>query len=105
MTGSIYSLTGGFWSLISWYKHRIAVTHELLSTSQLLNRDRFVAEHGQLHLAAEFQSGQYVGLDNHSIYAITTNNGTDSITITQPVGNLFFGCNNSVIENSKPSNL
>ncbi len=87
MNGGTYSLTGGFWALIS-----------------------VVQTPGQPNLTIKFvgpdsvvvywpNTGSYLLQQNSNLapgswattgYTITTANGTNSITITSPAGNLYF---------------
>ncbi len=87
MTGGGYSLTGGFWSLSA-----VVQTPGLpkLTIS-------FVGPHGVV--VAWPNTGSYTLQQNAnpasttwatSGYTISTANGTNSITITPPTGNLFF---------------
>jgi hypothetical protein len=87
MTGGNYSLTGGFWALIS-----------AVQTPGLPNLTiTFV---GPNSVVVSWPStGSYTLQQNSNLaggswttsgYSITTANGTNSITITPPTGNLFF---------------
>ncbi len=91
MTGGGYSLTGGFWALIS-----------VVQTPGLPNLTiRFV---GPKSVVVSWpNTGTYTLLKNSSVggggwtpsgYTITTANGTNSITVTPPTGNLFFRLSN-----------
>jgi hypothetical protein len=87
MTGGNYSLTGGFWALIS-----------VVQTPGLPNLTiTFVAPNSVK--VSWPDTGSYTLLQNSNLaggswaasgYTITTSNGTNSITVTQPMGNLFF---------------
>jgi len=87
MTGGNYSLTGGFWALIS-----------VVQTAGLPNLTiTFVAPNSVK--VSWPDTGTYTLQQNSSVaggswitsgYTITTSNGTNSITITPPTGNLFF---------------
>jgi hypothetical protein len=88
MTGGNYSLTGGFWSLIA-----VVQTPGLPLLTITLN--------SQLSTVTVSwpDTGSYTLLQNSNLaggswttsgYTITTSNGTNSITITPPTGNLFF---------------
>ena len=88
MTGGNYSLTGGFWSLIS-----VMQTPGLPLLTITLN--------SQLSTVTVSwpDTGSYTLLQNSNLaggswttngYTTTTSNGTNSITITPPTGNLFF---------------
>jgi hypothetical protein len=87
MTGGGYSLTGGFWSLIS-----------VLQTAGLPNLT--ITYSGNSVIVSWPDTGSYTLQQNSNLaataswttnsYTITTANGTNSITITPPTGNLFF---------------
>ena len=87
LTGGSYSLTGGFWSLIS-----------VVQTAGLPNLT--VTHSGHSVIVSWPNTGTYtlqqtatVAVKNSwatSGYAISTANGTNSITITSPAGKLFF---------------
>ena len=87
MTGGSYSLTGGFWSLIS-----------VVQTPGLPNLTiTFV---GPNNVVVSWpNTGSYTLQQNNNLaggswttsgYTISTSNGTNSITISPPTGNLFF---------------
>lgn len=87
MTGGNYSLTGGFWSLIS-----------VVQTAGLPNLTITLVGPNSVVVSWP-NTGSYTLQQNSNLaggawttsgYAITTNNGTNSITISLPVGNLFF---------------
>ena len=87
LTGGSYSLTGGFWSLIS-----VAQTPGLPNLT--------VTHSGNSVIVSWPSTGNYTLQQNANLalangwttssYSISTINGTNSITITPPVGNLFF---------------
>jgi len=87
MTGGSYSLTGGFWSLIA-----------VVQTPGL--PDLTIAFVGPDSVVVSWpDTGNYTLQQNSNVaaagwaptgYPITTANGTNSITITPPTGNLFF---------------
>jgi hypothetical protein len=89
MTGGSYSLTGGFWSLISVVQN--AGTPNLS-----------IAYLGNSVIVFWPDTGTYTLQQNSNLaapagwaasgYPVITNSpaGTNSITITPPVGNLFF---------------
>ena len=87
MTGGSYSLTGGFWSLIS-----------VVQTAGL--PDLTVTHVGNSVIVSWPNTGSYTLQQNvnlavpagwaASLYSITTSDGTNSITVTPPTGNLFF---------------
>jgi hypothetical protein len=91
MTGGSYSLTGGFWALI--YVVQMPGTPNLTV--------RFVGPNSVV--VSWPNTGGYTLLQNASVaggswtssgYSITSANGTNSITITPPTGNLFFRLSN-----------
>ena len=87
MTGGNYSLTGGFWSLVAAVQTPGA---PMLTITQS----------GNSVIVSWPDTGSYTLQQNSNLaaaagwttngYTISTNNGTNSITITSPVGNLFF---------------
>jgi hypothetical protein len=87
MTGGSYSLTGGFWALIS-----------VVQTAGLPNLT--ITHAGNSVIVSWPNTGIYTLQQNANLalangwattgYLITTSNGTNSITITPPTGNLFF---------------
>jgi hypothetical protein len=87
MTGGNYSLTGGFWALIS-----------VVQTTGLPNLTVMFVGPNSVKVSWP-DTGTYTLLQNSNLaggswitsgYTITTSNGTNSITITPPMGNLFF---------------
>ncbi len=87
LTGGRYSLSGGFWSIISVVQTTGA---PMLSITQSGN-SVIVSwpDTGNYILQQRKNLAAPIGWIN-SGYSITTNNGTNSIIITQPTGNLFF---------------
>ncbi len=91
MTGGNYSLTGGFWSLIS-----------VVQTAGTPNLT--IAHSGNSVIVSWPDTGNYILQQNNNLavpanwttsgYSILTSNGTNSITITPPIGNLFFRLSN-----------
>ena len=87
LTGGQYSLTGGFWSLVS-----------VVQTVGLPNLT--ISHSGNSVIVAWPNTGSYTLQQNNNVaapagwttsaYAITTANGTNSITLTPPTGNLLF---------------
>lgn len=86
MSGGTYSLTGGFWSLIA-----------LVQTAGLPNLT--IGHSGGSVIVSWPNTGTYtlqsignlaIGGWTNSNLTITTANGTNSVTITPPSGNLFF---------------
>jgi hypothetical protein len=90
MSGGNYSLTGGFWSLI-------AVVQTPGAPNLLISRS------GSSVIVSWANTGSYTLLQNTALGSgswttntspVTTVNGTNSITITSPAGNLFFRLEN-----------
>jgi hypothetical protein len=87
MTGGNYALTGGFWALIS-----------VVQTAGL--PDLIITHVGNSAIVSWPATGSYTLQQNSNLalssgwstsgYSVTTANGTNSITITPPTGNLFF---------------
>jgi len=87
MSGGSYSLTGGFWSLIA-----------VVQTARLPNLT--ITHSGNSVIVSWPDTGSYTLQQNANLavpsgwaptgYQINTANGTNSITITPPTGNLFF---------------
>jgi hypothetical protein len=84
MTGGNYSLTGGFWSLISVVGPFLTISHA--GNSVIVSWPNMTGYTLQQNNNLAVSAGWAA-----SGYAISTNsNGTNSITITPPAGNLFF---------------
>jgi hypothetical protein len=90
MTGGGYSLTGGFWSLIS-----------VVQTAGLPNLT--ITHSGNSVLVSWPNTGSYTLQQNSNLgggtwatsgYSISTVNGTNSITLPSPTGNLYFRLRN-----------
>jgi hypothetical protein len=87
MTGGNYSLTGGFWSLISVVQTAglpaLTITHS--GNSVIVSWPNTgvytLQQNGNLAVVAGWTT---------SGYSISTANGTNSITVAPPTGNLFF---------------
>ena len=87
MSGGPYSVTGGFWSLIA-----------VVQTAGLPNL--CIAQSGNSVIVSWPNTGSCTLQQNANLalangwttcgYAINCSNGTNSITITPPTGNLFF---------------
>jgi hypothetical protein len=91
MTGGSYSLTGGFWALIS-----------VLQTPGTPNLNITFVGPNSVKVSWP-NTGSYTLQQKASMagggwttsgYSVTTANGTNSITITPPTGNLFFRLSN-----------
>ena len=91
LTGGSYSLTGGFWSLISVVQTaglpNLTITHSANSVivSWPNTGSYTLQQNANLALASGWST---------TGYSISTGNGTNSITITSPAGNLFFRLSN-----------
>jgi hypothetical protein len=87
MTGGGYSLTGGFWALISVVQTpglpNLTITHS--GNSVIVSWPNTGTYNLQQNPVVNSASGWTT-----SSYSVTTANGTNSITITSPSGNLFF---------------
>jgi hypothetical protein len=90
MTGGGYSLTGGFWSLIA-----------IVQSAGLPNLT--ITHSGSTVIISWPDTGSYTLQQNSNLkggswatsgYSVTTSNGTNSVTITPPTGNLFFRLSN-----------
>ena len=91
MSGGSYSLTGGFWSLIS-----------VIQTPGLPNLT--ITHTGNSVIVSWPNTGSYTLQQNGNLtvpagwitsgYSITTSNGTNSITISPPTGKMFFRLSN-----------
>jgi hypothetical protein len=86
MSGGSYSLTGGFWSIIAVVQTiglpDLTVAHSGNSvTISWPNTGTFTLQQN-----SNLASGSWTT----SGYTISTANGTNSVTITSPNGNLFF---------------
>jgi len=87
MSGGGFSVTGGFWSIIS-----------VVQTAGLPNLS--ISRSGASVLVSWPDTGSYTLQQNSNLaapagwktsgYSINASNGTNSITITPPTGNLFF---------------
>ena len=86
MNGGNYSLTGGFWSLIA-----VVQTAGLPNLIITQSGNSIVVSWPNTDTCTLQQNNNLAGGSwVTSGYAITTNNGTNSITISPPAGNLFF---------------
>ena len=91
MTGGSYSLIGGFWALISVVQTpglpKLTITHadNSVIVSWPNTGNYTLQQNANLALANGWTT---------SGYTVTTNNGTNTITITPPTGNLFFRLSN-----------
>ena len=87
LAGGGYSFTGGFWSIVSAVQTaglpKLTVTHSGNSVTVSW------ANTGSYTLQQNANLANTAGWAASS-YAITTANGTSSISLTSPAGNLFF---------------
>jgi hypothetical protein len=87
MTGGSFSVTGGFWSFVSVVQTaglpNLAITRSgnsiIISWPNTMNCT--VQQNSNLAAPSGWTT---------SAYSISTSDGTNSITITPPAGNLFF---------------
>ena len=92
MTGGSYSLTGGFWSIISVVQAAGVPNLVIVPVSANSVQIRWPA------------TGSYTLLQNSNLatttgwvpsgYTVATANGTNSVTISPPQGNVFFRLSN-----------
>ena len=87
MTGGSYSMTGGFWSLISVVQS--AGVPNLIIVPNGPNSVKVLWPNTGSYTLQQ-NSNLAGGRWTTSSYSITTANGTNGITITPPTGNLFF---------------
>jgi hypothetical protein len=89
MSGGNYSVTGGFWSIISVVQ--MPGVPNLVIVPNGPNSVKILWPDPATNSFALQQNGN-LATTNWVVsgYAITTANGTNSITLTPPVGNLFF---------------
>lgn len=87
MTGGNFSLTGGFWALISAVQTpglpdlTIAFVVPNTAVVSWPNTGTYTLQQN-----SNLAGGSWV----NSTFTVTTSNGTNSVTITPPTGNLFF---------------
>ena len=87
MFGGNYSLTGGYWSLISLVQTPGAPSLFIkLAGNSVIVSWPSSATNYELQQNANLATTNWIT----SGYTITTNGSSDSITISQPAGNLFF---------------
>jgi hypothetical protein len=87
LTGGSYSLTGGFWSLIS-----VVTTPGLPNLTITWINPNSVKVSWPNSGAYTLQSNNNLATATWNAFGgtVTTANGTNSVTITPPAGNLFF---------------
>jgi hypothetical protein len=87
MTGGNYSLTGGFWSLIS-----VVQTAGAPSLNSVVNGSNHMQVLWPAAGGYTLQQNSNLATTNWSAsgYSVTSFDGTNSISITNPVGQLFF---------------
>ncbi len=93
MSGGNYSLTGGFWALISVVQTPGLPLLTITLNPQLSTVTVSWPNTGSCTLQQNNNLTVSAGWTT-SGYTITTSNGTNSITITPPTGNLFFRLSN-----------
>ena len=83
MSGGDYSLTGGFWSSITVIGPLLTISHSGNSViiAWPVSAGYTLQQNNNLGASAGWGT---------SGYSVSTSNGTNSITITPPTGNLFF---------------
>jgi hypothetical protein len=89
MKGNSYSVTGGFWSIIAVVPGVPNLIIQSLSPGSVK-----VSWPNTGSYTLQQNSNLVTGTWTASGYTITTANGTNSITIAPPVGNLFFRLSN-----------
>jgi hypothetical protein len=86
MSGGNYSLTGGFWSIVAVQTPGVpnliiqSLSPNSVEVSWAATGNYTLQQNSDLTVNAWVASG----------YAVSTANGTNSVTITPPTGNLFF---------------
>jgi hypothetical protein len=92
MTGGSYSLTGGFWSIISVVQSagvpKLIIVPNGSNSVKILWPDTgtyTLQQNSNLSVSSGWTA---------SSYTVTPANGTNSVTITPPSGNLFFRLSN-----------
>jgi len=88
MSGGGYSLTGGFWSIIS-----VVQTAGAPALTILRSGGSVVVSWPSSPAGFTLQQNSNLAATNNwaaSGYPISASNGTNSITVTPPTGNLFF---------------
>ena len=87
MSGGNYSLTGGFWSLIA------VVQTAGLPNLTITQNGNTVTVSWPNTVSCTLQQNDNLAVPSGwvpTVYQINPANGTNSITITSPTGNLFF---------------
>jgi hypothetical protein len=89
MTGGVYSLTGGFWSIISVVQ---TVNSPLLSITHTGSASVVVSWPSSPTGFTLQQTSNLANTNSWTAtsYVVTTNGATESITIAPPNGSLFF---------------
>ena len=88
MNGGGYSVTGGYWSMISVVQ--LAGLPNLLIVANGPNSVKVLWPNTGSYTLQQNANVAAPGSWTTSGYSISTSNGTNSITITPPTGNLFF---------------
>ena len=92
LSGGQYSLTGGFWSLINVVQ--MPGVPDLLIVPNGANSVKILWPDTGSYTLQQNNNLAVPGAWSTSGYAISTSNGTNSIAITAPTGNLFFRLSN-----------
>jgi hypothetical protein len=92
MTGGSYSLTGGFWSIISVVQAAGVPNLVIVPTGPNSVQIRWPAT-GSYTLEQNNNLSSAAGW-SASGYSVSTANGTNSVTISPPQGNVFFRLSN-----------
>jgi hypothetical protein len=89
MTGGNYSLTGGFWALISVVQTPGAPTLYISHSGNTVTVFWQNVTGWTLH-----QNGSLANTNGWSLSSWLSSNGTNSLILTSPTGNLFFRLSN-----------
>ena len=92
LSGGTYSVTGGYWSMLSVVQS--AGLPNLLIVPNGPNSVKVLWPNTGSYTLQQNASVASPGGWTTSGYSISTSNGTNSITITPPIGNLFFRLSN-----------
>ncbi|HUD46028.1 MAG TPA: hypothetical protein VMR33_04315 [Candidatus Baltobacteraceae bacterium] len=91
MTGGGYSVTGGFWSLISVVQTPGAPTLNITySGGSVIISWPYTSTGFVLQQNSNLSAANWMG----SSFAVSSNGSSNSVTITSPSGNLFFRLSN-----------
>jgi hypothetical protein len=87
LSGGSYSLTGGFWAIIAAVQTPGLPT---LTITRILPNSVMISWPNTGTYTLQQNADMATGTWTPSGYSINTNNGTNSVTVTAPAGNLFF---------------